>query len=213
MERPVDSLFERIKRLPIIRIIIFMLVYNLGIFSLKAQPIWNSGPSVDPYPLRLELMFNLDRESVVYYCVFPLNHNPSPFPSSTTIKNWSTHSLPYGSIIDNGTINYSGGLIGTNYVETIVGETEAIIYNHPYTIWIVAEEISTGTLTSVSRIFVTTPPCPAIDMDFGYIQPEECVNIGATLTLRFTIFDSDPDVSGVYPGTEYFIDWGDGQLN
>lgn len=185
-------------------LILFIII--IGIAS--ATPVWNSGPTVTPYPMRLELSFNIDRASNVYYFVLPEIYN-TPISQADCIS-YSTLPLPAWEIIDNGVISYTGGLVGTNYTQVINGFTQPIQPNHPYTVYVLAKEIATGQMTLVSRFAFTTPPCPAIDIAFGYTQPQQCVNKGAMLQLNFFPGDPNPDLSGIYPGTKYYIDWGDG---
>src|ERR1035437_176091 len=190
------------------RLLILFLLSILSIGSTLAQPVWNSGPTVTPFPMRLELSFNIDRASNVYYFVLPEIYN-SPI-SQGDVLSYATLVLPVWEIIDNGVISYTGGLVGTNYTRIITGFTTPIVPNHDYTVYVMAREISNGQMTLVSRSAFRTPLCPALDIAFGYTQPQQCVNKGAMLQLNFFPGDPNPDLTGIYPGTAFYIDWGDG---
>jgi hypothetical protein len=71
----------RIKRFFLLFISIFIFIPNNF-----AQPVWNSGPTMTPFPIHLELSFNLDRASNVYYTLVPVNYNPLPAPDAVQVK-------------------------------------------------------------------------------------------------------------------------------
>ncbi len=70
-------------------------------------------------------------------------------------------------------------------------------------------------LFSFSLLLLTKPAaqpvCPPIDMAFGYTPPTECINKVSILKLNYIPLSNDPALDGIYPGTKYYINWGDGQ--
>src|SRR5690606_28879956 len=106
------------------------------------------------------------------------NWIPSPALTPAQVRSYSIMALPNGSTIDNEMITYNGGAVGNNYVHVIDGEIANILANSTYTIHVVAQEIATGLFTSVSRIVVTTLPCPPVFLLTGFPIPTVCVNKG-----------------------------------
>src|ERR1035437_7683449 len=96
---------------------LFLLILIFG--NTNAQPVWNSGPTVVTFPLRLELSFNVDRASNVYFFVLPGNYAGGV--SNADVKSYSLLTLPTWIIVQNGMISYTGGLINTTYTQIING--------------------------------------------------------------------------------------------
>ena len=113
---------------------------------------------VTPFPIHFDLSFNLDRSQaqfiILLFQVFILVVDIL----QQALKLYSIQPLPYGSIIDNGAITYSGGSVGNNYVYSIYGEIANILSNQTYTVFVVAEEISTGILSTFYQILCHNPP-------------------------------------------------------
>ena len=208
MEKSIITGIKKILNMRAKRLFAMFSLYSLILSSILAQPVWNSGPTLSPFPIHLELLFNLDRASRVYFCVFPLNYNPFPAPDAAQVKFWSIQTLPFGSISDNGTIIYSGGAVGNNYNQQIYGSTPPVIVNQDYTVFVVAEEISTGIMNTPVRLFCHTPICPKIQLFTFFGNLGECVNIGAQGMFQAAPLGLLP--TGVLKGTTWTVDWGDG---
>jgi len=189
--------------------------------SLNAQPVYNSGPSIAPFPLKLELSFNIDRSSNVYFVVWPGNYNPTPPLDAATLKWYATHPT-YTGAPDRGSIAYTGGLVGNDYLRIINGTFQPINVNSTYTVYVVAQEISTNLFSSVYRKVVVTPPCPPVYVLTGFPIPSVCVNKGQLAIFTIELPDTDPltpgkqtDVNktGLFAGTTWSLNWGDGTIN
>jgi hypothetical protein len=76
----------------------------------------------------------------------------------------------------------------------------------------VAENTTPTIQAAAVRSNGTTKPCPAINLAFGYVSPNECVNQGSTLELSLIPVGATPDAHGIYDGTNYHIIWGDGAV-
>jgi hypothetical protein len=181
-------------------LLIFLSFFVLSGTNLLSQPVWTSGPNLTPGVITVDVSFILNQNSTVYYIALPYHYTANY--SAATVKSLAISGA--AALCDNGQFAYSTpGSVATITVNNFPPNT-------PVTIYIVAES-SGGVLQLIAlRLHTTTHPCPPLDIDFGYNTPQRCVNKGITQNLRFTIFDSDPDVSGIYPGTQFFINWGDG---
>ena len=60
--------------------------------------------------------------------------------------------------------------------------------------------------------YVTTLPCPKIDILTGFTQPVTCVNKGAIATFQAVLLIRILMVMEYYKGTQWTIDWGDGTI-
>jgi len=189
------------------RSIFFLILSFFAFISSFAQPAWNSGPAITPNPISIDLNFNIDRASKVYYFIITGDYAQQP---ASSVKSISLHSLPYGSIVANGQINYTTG----NYSTEIFGELANLSPNTQYTIQIVAEDQDVpNSFSTVSKTTFYTLSCPPINIAFNWSTPNECVNKGSKLTLKYIPGDDvghDPNVDGLWIGTQFFIDWGDG---
>ncbi|MCE5348276.1 MAG: hypothetical protein LLG13_18575, partial [Bacteroidales bacterium] len=182
----------------------------LTIVSTFAQPVWNAGPTLVSYPMSFGFTFNLDSNSNVYYALFPGDQSALT-PTNNVVKSWGTLTLPAGSIVANDKITYSG-IAGTNYTTRIYGELANLTPNYTYTIFVVAEDISTGALTTVSKIIQKTLLCPSIYVETGFNNTDRCVNgDGATKTYTLHTYSGyDGKYSNVLTGATFTISWGDG---
>ena len=189
--------------------------------SLIAQPVYNSGPNITPFPIKLELSFNIDRSSNIYFVVWWGNYNPIPALDAGTLKWYATHPT-YTGAPDRGSISYTGGLVGSDYLRTINGTFQPINANTTYTVYVVAQDISTNLFSSVYRQVVVTPPCPPVFLLTGFPIPTVCVNKGQMAIFTIELPDTDPltpgkqtDVNktGIFPGTTWSLNWGDGTTN
>ena len=52
--------------------------------------------------------------------------------------------------------------------------------------------------------------CLPLDMAFGYTPPTECINKVSILRLNYIPMGTIPSEDGIFPGTKYYINWGDG---
>ena len=187
-------------------------LFSLVLLSLSdilgQTPAWFPGtPTVaSTGALSVTLNYGINnRAGTVYIVIY--NYNNTATYSSGQIKTRAGSAA-------SGTVVYVATLPVTN---TTKGTLLQIIANLPtpnqaYTIYVAGEgALNVFVAANSVRLDATTNSCSAIDMDFGYFQPEVCLNKGASVTLRYTIFSSNPDISGVYPGTKIYIDWGDNQ--
>jgi len=179
------------------------LFFALSAFNTFAQaPQWNSGPVVTPQPISVNLDFNLNRASYVYYFIIPGTYACQP---ATTIKNYAQRPLPYGAIVANDRIIYTSG----NYSTQIWGELANLSAGSIYTIQIVAEnQASPGSFSPVFCQTFTTLPCPKVQLQFYFFNNGECVNNGAS-----GLFGANPVPflpTGILKGTRWTVDWGDG---
>jgi len=184
----------------------------LSTISSFAQPAWFGGtPIVIPHVYSEDFQYGINQIGKVYVILINFNYAVPP-PSSADIKNAAIVG-PSGGRISTWVINVP--VADINNVFTInalnqIGGNVDLLPNQDYTWYFVAEDAGGNLQASPVRIFMKTLPCPAIDIAFGYTQPQQCVNKGAMLQLNFFPGDPNPDLSGIYPGTKYFIDWGDG---
>jgi PKD-like domain/PKD domain/CHU_C Type IX secretion signal domain/Ig-like domain CHU_C associated len=200
-----SSSFE-IKHIPLkVRRFCVILSMTFLFFSpLFAQPVFQGGtPSGTPSPISFTLNVSLDRPCNVYYCLFPYYVNDY---SGAQTKAWSTGPL-FGDIMDNGTINYTSGTIS----RTIMGVSTPMVPNHAYGIRIVAEDPAfPGVFSLVYHINFNTPPCTTPDFLSTLSEAQVCVNKGAVATYNLALFSGDQNITGIYNGTTWTFDWGDG---
>jgi len=189
------------------RYLAFLFLFAANFKLLNSQPVYISGPTVEPFPITFDLTFNIDRPSNVYYVVWPGNYNPSPALTNALVKWYATHPT-YTGAPDRGQISYTGGMVGNDYTKLLSGVYQPIVANTTYTIYIATEQISNGAFSSLIRMVVNTLPCPKIDILTGFTQTQLCVNKGATARFNVSV-DPDPLVSGILKGTTWFFDWGD----
>jgi hypothetical protein len=209
---------------PVIKIILnkklcFSLLYLIfWSYNIIGQPVWNtSSPTVTPKPYRLILNVNLDHPCNIYYTVFP--YDLWYVPDGNVAKSWGTHALPYGDIIDNGTINYNSGTVS----RTITGITTALVPDHKYGLAVVAEDPAVpGVFSVVKVVNLKTLICPPPYVMTGFPIPSICVNKGTTVYFTIENADAnpivpgkqlDPDFDGIYKGTTWSLNWGDGTIN
>ena len=192
-------------------IVIFVFLFLINGNSF-AQPSWNSGPTISPNPLSLDLSFNLNKASNVYFYVMPGSYNPIPLPAPGSVRFNSLQALPFGSILANDEITYSGAIVGNNYTHSIYREIGSFSPNTQYVVMVVAQEISTGLYTSVFRLVTTTLSCPSIYVGTAFNNADRCVNgDGANKAYDLTTYDGfGGNYSNVLKDATWTISWGDG---
>ena len=192
----------------------------IGIISISnsvfSQPNWvPSTPDITATALNLEVHIGIDQTGVIFGCL--INFDFDPGWTALDVQNYAQQSVNSGKI---STLVRS---IGVPDVDNIVTE---ILFNQfaggylqpnkTYTLFLCAEDDATSTLTGVTRIVFTTPPCPSIFVETGLNNTERCVN-GAGATKYYTFNTKDGDYfggsdAGILQGATWTIDWGDGSL-
>jgi len=178
----------------------------LSLIAVNAQPIWNSGPTVTPQPLSINLSFNLSKSSYVYYFIIPGNY---ACQTATVVRDYAQRALPYGAIIANDRITYASG----NYSTQIWGEIASLVPNTQYTIEIVAEDQAVpGSFSIVSCTVFKTLACPSIYVATAFNNADRCVNgDGATKLYNLMTYNGySSTYSNVLKGATWTISWGDG---
>ncbi len=187
-------------------------LFSLVLLSLSdvlgQAPTWVPGTPTVASTGALSVTINYginNRAGTVYIVIY--NYNNAATYSSGQIKT-RAGSVPSGTVVYVATLPVTNITKGT--LLKIIADLPSP--NQDYAIYVAGEGASNVFVAANAvRLNATTISCSAIDMDFGYFQPEVCLNKGASVTLRYTIFNSNPDISGVYPGTKIYIDWGDNQ--
>ena len=199
------------KTIPFLLSLRLAIVLFLFVFLSKeafAQPNWQSGtPNVSLFPLHIDLTVDVDVNSNIHWVVFPYHLGTSY--SGDVVKGWAGQTLPFGNIIDNGTLLFATP--GTPQVITIEGLpiTQTIVPNHDYSILVVAEDASSpGNYSVVGFFEVITPPCTPIQLFTFFGNSGKCVNLGANGVFQAAPLGVLP--TGVLKGTTWTIDWGDG---
>ena len=195
-------------------------VLVLNLTSVSGQPNWSAGqPIVTPHPIYLDLSFDLNINANVYWVVFPYTLSTS-YPAST-IKSWAGTTLPFGDLIQNGIFSFTTPGTVQNVRIGGLPITQMVTSNHNYTVVLVAES-SPGVFSTVVFKYVTTPPCPPVYLLTGFPIPSVCVNKGTLAIFTIELPDTDPltpgkqtDVNGtgIYAGTTWSLNWGDGTTN
>ena len=75
---------------------------------------------------------------------------------------------------------------------------------------LITVEYAPNIFLPVKAVVFATPACANLNVATSRFEPEECVNKGVTFTLSIPGVDPDPQISGVYKGTTWNINWGDG---
>jgi hypothetical protein len=192
------------------RIAILFTFVSLVSMGLFAQPNWVPGtPDPNPTALYLDLEYGLDVEGEIYG--FIINYEYTTVLTPDQVKSISQSAVNSGRISN---INESVSAGEVNTIKTVLvnnqyGGDIDLIPNRTYTLYLVAEDDATGTLTSVYRQVITTPSCPSISVGKQLFNNDVCVNgDGATKIFRTTV--SDGVSSGLLKGATWTIDWGDG---
>jgi hypothetical protein len=207
MRKSITSEIKNILNMKARRFFALLSFSILSLATANAQPpTWVIGtPSVvGTTPYSITANYGINMVGTIYVAVFNTNV-PCGFYSSSDIK-WYAQQPLGGQFVAKGVIAINAGDVN-NTLQTIFNVSNP---NTLHTIFIVAEGTPGGLQALPTCLYPTTQPCPPIDMDFGYSTPQTCINKGINQSLRFTIYDDNPDISGVYPGTTFLIKWGDG---
>ena len=97
----------------------------------------------------------------------------------------------------------------TNAIDQIDGNID-LIPSHAYTFYFVATDAGGNLQANPTRIATTTLPCPKINVLTNLLQPVVCVNKGTVATFQVVLGSPDPNINGIMKGTQWTIDWGDG---
>ena len=214
MQTSTSAVIKRSLNMRAIRIFTLLaLVFLTGIQGFS-QPVWKSllpnGTAGNPYvsgtnPTSLNARYGINVTGKVYLIVY--NYNNGTALTSAQVKTEALAGVS-GSKVFVAVLTVIAGQVNTSIGLGITG-LQGSTYHTLY--WVAENAVPTLQPTPV-RITATTKPCPAINIAFAWSTPDQCVNKGSTLTLTYFPGDAthNPDVDGLYIGTQFLINWGDG---
>ena len=169
-------------------------------------PTWVAGtPSVvSTGPLSVTINYGINKVGTVYIAIYNFN-NPAIY-TPAQVKAITGVVPPSGSYVARGILAVNAGNINT-VLQTIISLPTM---SNLYTIYIVAEGTPGGLQAVSLKLYATTLPCPKIDVLTSFTQPVVCVNKGTVATFQTVIVSPDPNLNGVLKGTQWTLDWGDG---
>ena len=192
---------------------IILIVTLLFSSRLFAQPIWTSGPAFTANPISVDVTFSLDQNSTVYYFAYPFSYALNY--TSNQVRNFGINGGP--SICDHGSFTYSTpGTPATIKISNFPANTAVTIY------MVAATNPGNVLQATPIKTITTTLPCPPVYLLTGFPLPTVCVNKGTRAFFTIELPDADPftpgkqidpDYDGVYAGTTWSLNWGDGTVN
>ncbi len=203
--------FVRFLNMKTRKICLLFSLFVLSFAALTAQPVWVAGtPNATPSPMDIALRFGINVPGTVYGFLMSYDYTAPLTPLD--VKQNSGFPLWSGRIRNIQT-PVSGVDVGNILTLTLINDFAGtyLLPNHVYSIFLVAEDNATHTLTSVTKILVTTPPCPAIVISTGIIQPIICITKNPVATVFYNI--PVPALSGILKGTQWILNWGDGSYS
>ena len=144
---------------------------------------------------------NLPGDVTVYFTVYSILAGDTPAGVKAASGN-----LPSGAFRGGGSFTYTTGNSGT----TISQFFENLFPSKPTNTILITVEYAPNVFLPVKTIVFATPACANLNVATSRFEPVECVNKGVTFTLSIPGVDPDPQISGVYKGTTWDINWGDG---
>ncbi len=207
MRTSTSAVINRSRNMRAIRIFTLLALVILTGLKGLSQPVWVAGTPVatGTYPTTINSRYGIDRIGTVYLVVYNYN-NPGPYTSAQVKAD--AISGPSGSRIFTNTLAVNAGQVGLSILQILSGLQGSTNYTY---FWVAQDQFGTLQVSPVKYV-ATTKPCPSINLAFAWSTPDECVNKGSSLTLTFFPGDAthNPDLDGLYIGTQFFINWGDG---
>lgn len=193
-------------------LIIFLLFISFRLNSI-AQPNWIPGsPAATPHVFSIELDYGIDDIGKVY--IILINYNFTGSVTSATVKS-AALAGPVSNRISTWVIDINAADVGVlqniNAINQVAGNI-GLIPNQNYTFFLVAENSSGILQATPIRVGIKTLPCPQIDVLTGFSQPVTCINLISTARFNVVLSDPDPEVNGIFEGTQWILDWGDGNV-
>ncbi|MGA1977623.1 MAG: PKD-like domain-containing protein, partial [Bacteroidales bacterium] len=177
----------------------------LSIASTFAQPNWvATTPSIaKECALLIDVNYGIDRVGTVYIIV--INYDYSPIPTSAQVKA-AALAGPAGGRVATAVLPVTVGNINTILTTALdFGSTYAVL-----SVFAVAEDGSGNLQATPIKLLGTTTSCTKINVLTGFNQPIECINLTPVATFQVVLGDPDPCNNGIYKGTQWTLDWGDG---
>src|SRR5664280_1108523 len=187
-------------------------LFSLAILSLTESfgqaPNWVPGiPTATPYAINIVANFGIDVPGTVYGFLLPFDLGATL--TGPQVKGYALAPVIIDRIRDIVRV-VSGGNVGITLNELLENDflSTPLNPNTVYSIFLVAES-SPGSFSSVQKIVVITPACVALNVATSRYAPVECVLKGITFLLDIPGVNPNPQISGVYKGTTWNINWGD----
>ena len=191
------------------KLIFFISLIILSISASFGQaPTWvPAAPTATPYATNIVANFGINVPGTVYGFLISFDYVAPVTPAD--VKLYSGQPINSGRIRNIQRI-VSGGNVGITLNELLENDftSTPLTPNTIYSVFLVAEDNATHTLTNVVKILLTTPPCPKIQLFTFFGNLGECVNLGAQ--GMFQAAPLGPLPTGILKGTTWTIDWGDG---
>jgi hypothetical protein len=172
---------------------------------LGQAPTWVAGtPSIPSTgALSITCNYGINMTGTVYIIVY--NYH-SLFPYTGSDVKVEALAGPSGPRVATYILPITAGNVGLT-LQVIMNVINA---NTDHTIYIAAES-SGGIIQALGiRLYATTLPCTKIDILTGFTQPVVCINKGTIATFQTVILNPDPNANGIFKGTQWTLDWGDG---
>src|ERR1035437_6404740 len=185
------------------RIFTLFSILILTFTKILAQPTWvPTTPSVGTIrELSFDINYGINMLGTVYIVVVNYNNG---FAQDPNLIRSQAITPTYPGIVFTAVLP----VVTPN---TILQVTANVVNANTYhTIFIVAADGSGVIQTTVDRLNATTLPCTKIDILTGFTQPVVCINKGTVATFQTVILNPDPNFNGIYNGTQWTLDWGDG---
>jgi len=201
--------FKNIHYMKAIRLFTIVSLFFLTTGSTLGIPIWTATyPKVSNINalngiLQVNLT-NLTGNVTVYYTVYNIDTDDTPAGIKT-----ASSMPPSGAFRGGGSFTYALGDAGT----TINRLFENLIPSRPTNTILVTVEYALDTFLPRNKINFATPACANLSVATSKAQLEECVNKGISFLLDIPGVNPDPQISGVYKGTSWDLDWGDGSAH
>ncbi|MDR2887493.1 MAG: hypothetical protein LBV26_05775, partial [Bacteroidales bacterium] len=190
-------------------IALFSLFFLTAAAALAQTPVWSVAPTVTNVNggLNITLNYAVDNFGTagkVYVAILPGNF-PANQWNSNQIKNRINAGTYEGVVLD----------VTDNGAQSHVITLGNFIASQEYTVFFVAEgESGNNHAYNPEAAYFTTNTCPQPDVWYNFNQGGKCVNVGATAYFSAQAqtgqLRTDPNYTGIYEGTVWEMDWGDG---